>query len=447
MDKSEKVAVSKIFEVPFSVSSYKQHETNTALNAIKDKLYVTDWRYDPPSVYVARLGLDGVVDNGFGGPDGWRVETLPGSWAYPAGFVSRGSNSDEGVIAGLQREDALGLVCFSADGTLNAGFGIGGKMVHKIRTPTAGNSNAGTDATDRNNKDQINGSAGGLAEAEDGMFYGLIGHRFASSGTLMRIMENGELDEAFGEDGMVVVKYQDKATGPVGMVWNGKGQGVTVVGTIGNRGSGFELFLARYSFDGQLDERFGEKGFVLFRSADLGLPGNPFQMEFNHVARHPDGGYFVGGYVIDGKTSGLVVRVDINGQAVKKFNDGKPVMFQVPNPAEPEAYLDTDFLFGGMSVQVNGKLVIGGAVDDRSSGYAREVLLVRFTDEGKVDTSFTPNGWLTFRPLIPSIGEAKVTFLRNVVLHSPNDETIYASADGGPDDNVASLRGFVAEIK
>lgn len=450
MNKGKKAAVSKVFEVPFDVSSNKKHETITALNATRDKLYVTDSSYDLPSVFVGRLGLDGSVDNGFGGPDGWRSEELPGSWTYPfkpAGLVPRGSNTDEGVIAGLQLEGALGLVCFNADGTLNTGFGTGGKVVHRVRPPIVGERKAPTDAAHRNSEVQTTGSAGVLAGAEDGRLYGLIGQRFGSSGTLMRIMENGQLDSAFGEGGMVVVKYQDKATGPVGMVWDGRGRGVTVIGTIGNRLSGFELFLARYSFSGQLDESFGNEGFVLFRPADLGLPGNPFQMEFNYVVRHQDGGYFVGGNVMDNGVSGLVVRVDVNGQKVERFNDGKPVLFRVPNPAVPGAYLDTDFIYGGASVQFNGKLVIGGGVEDRSSGYARAMLVVRFTDEGKVDTSFAPDGWLTFNPDIPSGGEAKVSFMRNLLIHSSTDETIYASGDGGPDDNLSSLRGFIAEIK
>lgn len=458
MSKNKKAAVSRVFEVRFSEIAIMRHLTMTALNAPKDKLYVTDSSLYLPSVFVSRLTLDGTVDTEFGGIEGWRAEDFQdiGSAPFnPAGLLPRSSTSDldGGVIAGLYVDDALGLVSFNADGTLDSDFGEAGKVVHRLFERIEIDDDAAEEFAEKYGRRRtadgerltVDGSMGVLAAGEDGKFYGLIGGRFSKSGALMRMLPSGKLDEAFGRGGVVTIKYEDKGTGPVSVVSAGR-EGVVVVGTIGNRGTGFELFLVRYSLNGELDEGFGTGGYVLVDYRAIGLPGTPFQMEFNHVVRHQDGGYFAAGSVMGGGTSGLVVRVDNKGHFVGDFNSGKPLLFQVPAPDAPGEYLNTDFLFGGLSVQSDGKLIVSGGVEERSSGYARDALVARFTQEGIPDTSFTPTGWLTFRPAIGSEEEAKVSYMQNLIIGATN-ETIYAAGDAGPDDDVIEQLGFVAEIK
>ena len=430
------------FKAPFTLPENKFHTTTAALNTSNDKLYLTDSSIDLPAVYVARVELEGSPDKDFG-EGGWKAEQLDldGYLVYnPAGLVPRGTaGADEGVIAGICTENAFGLVCFNADASLDTGFGSEGKIVHRLLSAIKLNELKDEKSSEKNQRFKVVGSSGNLAPsgANDGKFYGLMGGRFAEAGVLMRFLPDGKLDETFGAgsklpQGMVDVKYKDEGTGPVAVVHADR-DGVVVVGTIGRRG-GFKLFFARYTQSGALKEDFGENGFAVFTPAELGLPTNAFQMELNHVVKHPDGGFFASGYVMDDGTKGVIVRVDTFGKPDERFNGGKALQFEVPGADE------TDFLFGGLALQFDGTLVAGGGVVDRSQGYTRDMLVARFLLTGELDTRFFERGWLRHRPF-----DNDYASMSNLLIH-PDDKTIFLSGDAGTDDSLSRQEGVVVSI-
>lgn len=424
------------FKVPYGDAQALLRGTVAALNHSRKQLYLTSANVSEPTVFVGRVDLDGNPDRAFGpGQEGWTDQALEMGQSQPytpAGLVSRDNG---GVIAGLINDDHLGLVGFQGDGSLDPAFGTGGKIVHAV---PVGRSSIPDSGVNQEFHPQINGSAGVLAAAGGGAFFGLAGGRFASAGTLLRMTSDGQLDRAFGTDGKVTVKYGSESTSPVAVVAASVGA-VVIVGTIRST-DGYKLFLVRYSANGSLDQSFGDKGFVLFQWSDMGIPGAASQMELTGVVAHHDGGFFGIGYAnSESLATAIVVRVDAFGKPVMAFNGGKPKHFRVKSPEGEE--LNTDLLYGGTSVQFDGRLVVGGGVSIRSSGYQRETLLAVITKEGNLDTSFTDTGWLTFKPL-----DYPVSVMSNLlVVTDPDVDVIYAAGDPG-EGSQPSDQGFVTKI-
>lgn len=445
-NQKRKIPDIKIYAVPFDHSADTFHQTLAGLNKARNRIYLTDSSSADPAVFVGRLKLDGAGDPEFGDqtPPGWTVQVLDvgATRPYiPAGLVPRDGG---GVIAGLINVEALGLACFTGDGRLDESFGTNG--VVKFDIPTDARSPERT-ALKRDRKKGpsplIDGSAGVLALGENDVIYALMGGRFVRSGAVVRFKSDGQLDDEFGKSGVVTVKYQNENTAPVAII-AAKEKQIIVVGTISGGQDKYRLFIARYNENGSPDDTFGREGFILYNWESLDLEKVPSQMELSSVVLHQDGGCFAAGYVSTSefKRKGVVLRVSSEGQPDLRFNGGKPLLFQVPKPGAPNEYFDTDFQFSGATVPYDGRLVVGGGVEDRTSGYSREMLFVRFNRDGTLDTSFTSTGWLTFRP-----DESKVSYIHNLAVATlPDADVIYASGDAGESDGPNDHKGFVLEI-
>lgn len=440
MSKQASGDIEFVYEPPFPVPELLAKKL-CVLPLSDGKRYLADGEANGTVVFVARVNSDGSADEGFG-PGGWRAELLDsgGGSIAPAGLIPR---EEGGLIAAMVNDSVMGFVCFRADGTLDSGFGVNGKIVHAVRSTSSSSHGQRIESPDeRHQEPQGSEGFGATAPGRNGQIYGLVGPRFGNgqSSTLFRCTSDGQLDSAFNGTGTVVLRHPDSAgLYPHGnaLVATSDG-GAVVAGMIdGELGGDMRTFFCRYGADGLLDENFGDRGFAVFDSVSAGLPEEELsQMELNHLAPLAGGGFAASGYLTarnPWRHWGLVICVDSTGRLVPSFNNGEPLLSALPGTGE------TSFLFGGIAQQLDGSLVVGGGVDDRSSGYQRDVLVVRFMADGRPDPAFGDGGWLRVRPY-----DHWVSFLSQVAL-DPEGKILVAGA-GGPDDGMSSLRDFMLQV-
>lgn len=205
----------------------------------------------------------------------------------------------------------------------------------------------------------------------------LAGHAFAG--------QAGTLDPTFGSG-------TDDGT-PAGVVgtWLGKGDDVAndivsqpdgKVIVVGNHTgtTGTDIFIARYTADGSLDESFG--------NGANGVPKGITDISLGEmddfattVALQPDGHIVVGGYHMAGNNTDMVaLRVKPDGTPDEKFGDAKNGIVTISLGGGNEDVR-------GIAVTPEGKIVLAG----NSSGKdGSNIVVVRLNADGTPDKSFAP---------------------------------------------------------
>lgn len=289
------------------------------------------------------LAADGDLDPSFDG-DGRVVTPFPGgAYARAVAVQADGKVVVVGAAAGDSGTGEFAVARYEADGSLDGAFGSGGL----VTTPVG---DGGDDAF-------------GVAIQDDGavVVVGTAGReRFA----VVRYTEGGALDPTFGGDGIVRTDFgpgvdvaADGALQP-----NGR---IVVVGESGTHRPRFAL--ARYRPDGALDRRFGTGGRVVTPFGIWGVA--------HAVALQPNGHIVV----VGGDGGGFALaRYDRHGDLDPTFGgDGK---------------VSSTFLLGDagdVALQDDGRIVAVGAYDFWRFAVAR------YTRRGRLDPTFSHNGWLT----------------------------------------------------
>jgi uncharacterized delta-60 repeat protein len=280
------------------------------------------------------FGLGGKVTTGFvGGAAAWSVAI----------------QLDGKIVAAGGSAGKFGLARYDIDGSLDTTFNGSGKVT-----------------TDFSAGDDI---ARGVAVQADGKIVA-VGQANFRRFAIARYKTDGTLDATFSDDGKVKTNFTpggDIANG-IAIQENGK---IVAVGHANSR----RFAIARYKADGTLDTTFGGDGKVTTRFAG-------FEAVANGVAVQSDGrivaagelpagnGFALARYRADGS---LDPRFSGDGKAITQFADG----------------------FGGgaraVAVQSNGKIVAAGTAGDIFGPFA----LVRYTDRGRLDTTFGGDGKIT----------------------------------------------------
>ncbi|HRH48859.1 MAG TPA: hypothetical protein PLP23_08905 [Panacibacter sp.] len=235
-------------------------------------------------------------------------------------------------------------------GTLDPSFGIGGKVIN-----------------------QLFGRIRCTALQKDGKILA-AGLAYEETIIIVRYNSDGTLDLSFGTNGKVLTDlvprfhlYYSQATA-LAIQSDGK---ILITG-YGFRNSGlygdYDVLLARYNTDGNLDASFGKSGIVINDFGDE-------DEQANAIALQPGGKILIGGI---SNNDQLLVRYNTNGSIDSSFA-GK-------------GWLTTDF-FGfdyvnSFAMQPNGKIIAAG-----TSGFGEQFfLLVRYNRNGSIDSSFGYNG-------------------------------------------------------
>jgi len=373
----------------------------TAMAAQADgKILVVGKSYDHQGDFaVLRLEQDGKLDQAFG--EGGLVITEVGQGADLAQAVVV---DDEGriVVAGSSSSADTGidfaLVRYLPDGTLDASFGDGGRVVTALGTDTdralsmvlqadgkivlGGDTNRGTSSTgvdfalcryqDDGALDASFGEAGcavqsvaentgtdsvyALALQEvDGKNY-IVAAGGEGDFMLARFDERGELDDSFGDSGSVVGVFGSVIGAARGVAINQAG-GIVVGGHVGH-----DFALAQLTADGSLDADFGEEGKVLTAvSADN-------WDEAQGLALEDSGSIVVAGWAYEGASSSantVVVRYQPSGSLDTDFGEAGIVVSEVAAPTKPDQSMAL-LLSADDRVPAVRLLVAGTAVDSVS---------------------------------------------------------------------------------
>ena len=285
------------------------------------------------------------------------VTTQPDGKIVVAGVTTASGSSRTG-------NDFL-VARYNADGTPDTSFGTGGR--------TATDFNGGTD----------HAQAVALQRQADGttkiLAAGLvISSKGSDDFALARYNANGTLDATFGSKGKAEVNLGGNLGWAQSMAVDGTGR--IVLAGYTNAPGYYVAAVVRYTANGILDNTFGSGGKLVttIRLAN--------QTRLDAIALQADGKIVLAGTTIDPANSapGFVVgRFNANGTADVTFGAGGVVT------AHP-GYIDN---FGGVAVQRDGKIVVGGS--EGSGYYPPGLYLLRYNADGTPDAGFGTSGLAT----------------------------------------------------
>jgi uncharacterized delta-60 repeat protein len=241
---------------------------------------------------------------------------------------------------------------YNKNGTLDKTFGTGGKLITR--------------------EDSSSGFASAVAVQADGKV--LVAGTLNTSIVIIRYTKNGAIDNSFGDSGRVtksVGKIINYVTGIVLLQ-----DGSIVITGYSKDSDNFNTVLLKYTISGMPDTSFGNDGIVVTSF------GYGFDDAANAIVVQADGKLVVAGTSKEKlKNDIALARYTSNGQPDASFGiNGKLV-----------APLDGQTTGNAMAIQQDGKIVVGGTfVRNRNS--IANYLLVRFTADGTIDSTFGNNG-------------------------------------------------------
>jgi uncharacterized delta-60 repeat protein len=199
-----------------------------------------------------------------------------------------------------------------------------------------------------------------------------------SHSTLARYNRDGIIDTLFGIKGIVnlPITATDETNNSAAIQQDGK---ILISGGF-NNGSDFDFAVVRYDTSGNLDTNFGERG--------DGIAVTPIGTSTdiaNSIGIQKDGKIVaVGDYRFSAnKLDVVVIRYDTNGKLDNSFGTNGIAVTSIGSA--------NDFAYS-MAIQSDGKIIVAGA---SASSIDYDFSLIRYNQNGSVDSSFGKNGIVT----------------------------------------------------
>ena len=323
---------------------------------------------------LARFDADGSLDTGFGVDgkvttdmgSGLRSEEALGVAIQPDGkIVVVGYTSIPNTPPAPRLPDTFALARYNSDGSLDTGFGAGGKV--------SGN---------------VNGRAFAVAIQDDGKivvageftFDSTNGNDFGDF-TVARFETNGNLDASFGSSGtgQIVTDIGLSTNAAQNLVLQSDGA-IVVSGKPQGSTAGFDHTDAvRYNANGSIDDSFGGDGKVILPGMAVG----------EGLALQGDGKLVLVGSVetaVPPATSieFAVMRLNADGSVDEAFGEGNGIVTTGISGRGDAAR--------AVALQGDGKiLVAGGSNQQLNSNFA----VARYDTDGTLDATFGNDGTLT----------------------------------------------------
>jgi len=361
--------------------------------AIQDdeKIVAAGWAYIGGYRFaLVRNNSNGSLDTDFD-TDGI-VTTAVGAGDSSGSSVA--IQSDGKIVAGGGAYDEswnrlFAVVRYDADGSLDTDFDTDG-----IATTVMGN-----DA-------QPNSVA--IQDDEKIVAAGISNNEFA----VVRYNSNGSLDTDFDTDGIVTTAYGVGYSATIQS--NGK---IVVVGYSYN-GSNNDFALVRYNTDGSLDTSFDTDGIV---NTDFG--SSVFNASIRSTAIQSDGKIVVAGTGDNGTENDFVLaRYNTDGTLDGNFGGGIVI---TPVDSWAQAY--------AVAIQDDGKIVAAGK---SNNGGDYDIAVVRYNSDGTLDTTFGGDGIVTTQ-----IGGGGDQEQANVIAIDSNGKILVAGKhNNGSKDNFVLVR-------
>jgi uncharacterized delta-60 repeat protein len=316
------------------------------------------WNGSDYDLAIVRYGSNGSLDPSFGSggkvttPVGPKNDVAAALVLQPDGKVVAAGYSSHGYTSDFM------LVRYNANGTLDSGFGSGGKAMAALGSGAEDGANALVLQPDGKLV-----AAGGVSNGSRSFF------------ALARFNANGSLDTSFGQAGKVTTEIGSSYAGAMALALQPDGKLVAAGGA--SNGSHSDVALARYNANGTLDPGFGSGGTVI---TAIG----PEYDAATALALLPDGKLVVAGQSWNGSIYELVLaRYSPTGLLDPSFgSSGKTTTAIAPDGSAARA----------LAVQPDGKLVAAGYAEN--TGSSQQLALARFSPNGTLDPSFGTGGKL-----------------------------------------------------
>jgi uncharacterized delta-60 repeat protein len=240
---------------------------------------------------------------------------------------------------------------------------------------------------------------------------------------LVRLNNNGSLDNAFDGDGKVFTTLNE-ISGVSKLIVQADGRIVAAGSAYTFDPIQYNYYgyfaVVRYNTDGSVDTDFGNNGFVLTTLLEPG-PGHGWPNPgTTSAAQQADGKIVVIGYVTYSSpiptTLFALVRYEMDGTLDPTFGAAGKVIISLPDFYSYSTAAD-------IAMQSDGKIVVGGTIGRWGKPGVRRAGAVRFDRDGSLDTSFSGDGM--------SFVTATETGSANAVAIQ-NDGKIVIGGQGGP---------------
>lgn len=302
---------------------------------------------------AVQLDKFGDPDSSFSG-DGEQTTDLGGfDVAHAVAALPDGGVLLAGVSDAVTGDFQAALVQYSSNGLPDPGFSEDGRLI-----PQFGGSDSRVEDMEM--------GFGGNAVLAGGIEPGKM--------LVFRVKPNGKVDRGFGTKSKTTIKFEEPSGAEAVEV---KGDGRIVVGGT-TSGPAMDdpssLAIARLAPRGELDESFSKNG-----KTTVSYPGSA---RLDDLALAPDGRMIaVGTTTVGDHTEVALTALKSNGKLDRSFGKGGKVTRD----------FGPDDGVSSVEIQGNGKIVIGG----RAKSPTVDFLVARFTKNGKLDDSFSGNGFET----------------------------------------------------
>lgn len=193
---------------------------------------------------------------------------------------------------------------------------------------------------------------------------------------LVRYSSNGNLDSSFNSTGIVTTDIS--GTNDIARSVAVQADGKILLAGYSNIGGNNDMALLRYNSDGSLDTSFNSTGIV---TTDIGSGDNAYSLAIQPDA---NGKILVGGYSYIGNYSQIaLLRYNSDGSLDTSFNSSGIVTTDIGG------YYDYAL---SIAIQADGKILVGGYSDN---GSKNDMALLRYNNDGSLDTSFNSTGIVT----------------------------------------------------
>jgi uncharacterized delta-60 repeat protein len=286
-----------------------------------------------PRAYLSAGDLDPLFGNG--------GKLLPASNADYAQSVAPQSDGKL-IVAGRSNggvENDMAVARYNADGSLDATFGQGGKVLVKLTGPAY---------------------VSGVAIQGDGKI--VVAGGASLDFVVVRLNTDGTLDHSFSGDGQVQTDFAGQTDNLYALALRPDGR-ILVAGTTFNPGADADYALLQYKPDGSLDTTFGVAGKSI-------LTASRKRDEIKDISLQSDGRIIIAG---SSSNTWAVARLTADGRFDTTFGTGGVASVDLPGPLNTVVAMN------------DGGVLAGGSAKGQFAA-------ARFTPTGRLDPAFGAGG-------------------------------------------------------
>lgn len=316
--------------------------------------------------FIAKYNDDGLLDDFFGsfgatltdfGAD-VAVEIFS-FLIQPDGKILGAGSIGPGVLLSIQERNFF-LIRYNADGSLDESFGDEGYVDFNVSDGVQGDIISDI-ALDNEGRIVVCGQANILYFPDQHFDFALA-----------RFSADGEIDDSFGDGGVVITDAGSTTEGASALVIQPDGK-IVIAGSSYVDDYDQDYFIIRYNSNGTKDEDFGTAG-IFIASYGTSFDG------CSDIALQGDGSFIAAGAASqDGQNGFGVVKITPDGEYDETFGTGGKFFHAV----------NDGLTFGGnIAMQPDGKIIIAGV----GSGASYDFALIRVNSNGTLDASFGTDG-------------------------------------------------------